>query len=127
MELWGFNLRGLVTPKFSAPSSGETMRQTPKSFSGARTCSMSSITYMPSLVGFGFHPPPGQPKTLSFFCLSVSLFATLLYVKDCAPDFAMKAWEYRNDFDTIGYGKVCGCVPVFNYLRLLPIGVARHH
>ena len=33
--LWrygGFNLRGLVTPKFSAPPSGETMRQTPKVF-----------------------------------------------------------------------------------------------
>ena len=33
--LWsygGFKLRGLVTPKFSAPPSGETMRQTPKSF-----------------------------------------------------------------------------------------------
>ena len=31
-RLWsygGFNLRGLVTPKFSAPSSGETMRQNP--------------------------------------------------------------------------------------------------
>jgi len=31
--LWsygGFKLIGLVTPKFSAPSSGETMRQTPK-------------------------------------------------------------------------------------------------
>jgi len=31
--LWsygGFKLRGLVTPKFSAPPSGETMHQTPK-------------------------------------------------------------------------------------------------
>ena len=31
--LWsygGFKFRGLVTPKFSAPPSGETMRQTPK-------------------------------------------------------------------------------------------------
>ena len=51
--LWsygGFKFRGLVTPRFSAPPSGETMRQTPKSFRGARTCSRSSIT-MPSLVG----------------------------------------------------------------------------
>ena len=23
-------------------------------------------------------------------------------VRDCAPDFAMKAWEYINDFDTVG-------------------------
>ena len=60
---------------------------------------------MPSLVGLGFHPPPGWPKTLSFFlfvCLSVCLFVTLLNVRDCAPDFAMKSLEYRNDFDTVG-------------------------
>jgi len=101
----GFKLRGLVTPKFSAPPSGETMRQTPKSFRGTRTCSRSSIT-VPSLVGLGFHPPAGQPKTLSFFvclfvCLSVCLFVTLLKVRDCAPDFTMKALEHRNDFDTV--------------------------
>jgi len=41
------------------------MRQTPKSFPGARTCSRSSITE-PCLVGLGFHQPPGCPKTLSF-------------------------------------------------------------
>ena len=103
--LWsygGFELRGLVAPKFSAPPSGETMRQTLPSFRGARMCSRSSIT-VPSLVELGFHPPPGWPKTLSFFvCLFVSLFVTLLNVRDCAPDFAMKALEYRNDFDTVG-------------------------
>jgi len=52
--LWssgGFKLRGLVTPpNFQCPSSGETVRQTPKSFRGARTCWRSSIT-MSSLVG----------------------------------------------------------------------------
>jgi len=59
---------------------------------------------MPSLVGLGFHPPPGQPKTLSFLfvCLSVCLFVTLLNVRDCAPDFAMKALAYGNDFDAVG-------------------------
>jgi len=77
--LWsygGFKLRGLVTPKFSAPLSSETMRNAsdPKSFRGARTCLRSSIT-MPSLVVLGFHLPPGQPKALSFLfvCLSVCL------------------------------------------------------
>ena len=62
--LWsyeGFKLRGLVTPKFSAPPSGQTMRQTPKRFKGTRTYSRSSII-MPSLVGLGFHPPPGWQK-----------------------------------------------------------------
>jgi len=69
---------GLVTPKFSAPPCGETMRQTPKRFRGARTCSRSSIT-MPSLVGLGFHLPSGQAKTLSFLsvCLFVCLFVCL--------------------------------------------------
>ena len=77
------------------------------------------------MVGLGFHPPQGQPKTLSFFfvCLSVCLSVTLLNVRDCAPDFAMKALEFRNSVDAVGYGKVCGCAPVFNFLRLLPIGV----
>ena len=61
MELWGFNFRGSGFPQiFSAPS-GETMRQTTKPFGGERTCWRSSIT-MPSLVGLGFHPPPGGQK-----------------------------------------------------------------
>ena len=103
--LWsygGFQLRRSRFPKFSVPPSGETMRQTP-SVGDARTCLRSSIT-MPSLVGLRFHSPPGwSKKTLSFFvCLSVCLFVTLLNVRDCAPDFAMKALEYRNDFDTVG-------------------------
>jgi len=53
---------------------------------------------MPSLVGLGFHPPPGRPKT--FF---VRLFVRHpCDVGDCAPDFAMNALEYRNDFDAVG-------------------------
>jgi len=101
--LWsyeGFNLRGSGFPKYSAPPSGETMRQTPKSFRGARMCSRFSITVL-SLVGLGLDPRPGQPKTF-------------LNVRDCAPDFVMKALEYRNELE-------CSCAPVFNFLRLLPI------
>jgi len=65
----GFKLTVSGYPQiFNAPS-GETMPQTPKVLEVVRTCSMSSIT-MPSLVGLGFHPPPGRPKTLSF-CLFV--------------------------------------------------------
>jgi len=85
--LWsygGFKLAVSIYPKFWAPPSGETMRQTPKRFGGARTCSGSSIT-IPSLVGLRFHPPPRWPKTLSFFvCLSICLFVTLLNVRLCA-------------------------------------------
>ena len=45
----------------------------------------------------------GVAKNVEFFvCLSVSLFVTLLNVRDCAPDFAMKVLEYRNDLDAVG-------------------------
>ena len=84
--------------------SGETIRRSRKSFIGARTCSRSSIT-VPSLVGLEFQPPLGWPKTLSF------LSVMLLNVRGCAPDFAMKALEYRNNCDAVGYGKVCSCAP----------------
>jgi len=56
------------------------------------------------------------------FCLFVCLSVTLLNVKVCAPDFAMKAFEYRNDLDTVGQWKVCSCALVFSFLKLLPIG-----
>jgi len=68
-----FNLRGSGFPQIFTAPSGETVRQTPKNFRGARTCSGSSIT-VPRLVELGFHPPPGWPKTLIFclfLCLSV--------------------------------------------------------
>jgi len=104
--LWGyegFKLTDLVIPKHSASPSGKTMRQTPKSFRCARTCSRSSIT-VPSLMWLGFHSPPEWPKTLSFLsvCLFVCLSVTLLNVRDCAPDFDMKASKYRDDFDAVG-------------------------
>jgi len=48
-------------------------------------------------------PAAGVAKNVEFFvCLFVCLFVTLLNVRDCAPDFAMKALEYRNDFDAVG-------------------------
>ena len=57
--------------------------------------------------GPGISPAAGWPKTLSFFiclfvCMFVCLSVTLLNVRVCAPDFAMKALEYRNDFDAVG-------------------------
>ena len=33
------------------------------------------------------------------------MFVTLLNVRDCAPDFAMKALEYRNYFDPLDRGR----------------------
>ena len=53
--------------------------------------------------GARISPAAGVPKNVEFFvCLSVSLFVTLLNVRHCAPDFAMKAFEYRNNFDAVG-------------------------
>ena len=50
--------------------------------------------------GAGISPAAGVAKTLSF--LSVCLSVTLLNVRGCAPDFAMKALEYINKFYAVG-------------------------
>ena len=45
------------------------------------------------------------PKNVELFlavCLAVCLSVTLLNVRVCVPDFAMKALEYRYDFDAVG-------------------------
>ena len=49
-------------------------------------------------------PAAGAAKNVEFFvCLFIFLCVChALNVRDCAPDFGMKALEYRNDFDTIG-------------------------
>jgi len=54
--------------------------------------------------GARISPAAGVAKNVEFFlsvCLCVCLFVTLLNVRDYAPDFAMKALEYRNDFDAV--------------------------
>ena len=50
--------------------------------------------------GARISPAAGVAKNVEFF-LSVCLSVTLLNVRVCAPDFAMKALEYRNDFDAV--------------------------
>ena len=47
-------------------------------------------------------PAARAAKHVELFCLFVCLFVTLLNVRVCAPDFAMKALEHRNNFDTVG-------------------------
>jgi len=71
-----------------------------------------------SLVGLGFHQPPGWPKTLSFF-----LFVRHAFKRErlCAR-LCMKALEYKNDFDAAGHGNIYFCATEFNFLRLLPTG-----
>ena len=71
---------------------------------------MLEILYHP--VKFGgarISPAAGAAKNfkISFFVcllvrLSVCLSVTLLNVRDCAPDFAIKALDYRNSFDADG-------------------------
>jgi len=58
------------------------------------------VPYQPAKFGGArISPAAGEAKNVEFFvCLSVTLFN----VRVCAPDFAMKALEYRNDFDAIG-------------------------
>ena len=52
--------------------------------------------------GAEISPATGVAKNAEFFCLSVCLSITILNVRNCVPDFAMKALEYRNNFDTVG-------------------------
>jgi len=53
--------------------------------------------------GARISPDAGAAKNVEFFvCLFICLFVTLLNVRVCPPDFAMKALEYRNDSDTAG-------------------------
>ena len=58
------------------------------------------------LCGARISPAAGVAKNVEFFylsdCLFVRLSVTVLNVRVCAPDFAMKALEYRNDFDAVG-------------------------
>ena len=94
-------MRGLVAPKFSAPPSGETMRQTPNVL---EVQERARGHLSPCQVWRGSDSPAaGVAKNVEFFvCLFVCLSVTRLNVRDCAPDFAMKALEYRNDFDAVG-------------------------
>ena len=76
---------GLAIPKFSAPPNGETMRQTPKSFQGARTCSGSST---PCQVWWGLdftRRRDGEKRWV--FCLSVcsSCFWMSEFVRQISP------------------------------------------
>ena len=81
------------------PPSGETMRQTAKRFGGAGTCWRSSIAVL-SLVGARISPAAGATKNVDFFSVCPSCFVRHAFERQrlCA----MKALEYRNDFDAVG-------------------------
>jgi len=106
--LWsygGFKLRVSGSPKFSVSLSGETMRQTPNVLEVKNV--LEVLYHHAKFDGARISTAAGVAKNVEFsvclfVCLSVCLFVTLLNVRDCAPDFAMKALEYRNDFDAVG-------------------------
>ena len=108
--LWsygGFKLTGLVTPKFSAPLAAKLCIRSPKVFE------------VQEHTRWGSHFTRRQGGQKRWVFLSVCLFVRLLNVRVCAPDFAIKALEYRMPLDT---WKICSCAAVFNFLRLLPTG-----
>jgi len=77
--------------------------------------------------GARLSPAAEAAKNVEFFvCLSVCLFVRHAFerqsVRVYAPCFAMKALEYRNNFDAVGSGKVCSRAPVFNFLTLMSTG-----
>jgi len=85
----GLKLTGsgwVVTPKFSAPPSGETMRQTPKSIRGARTCSRV-LYHHAKFGGAQISPAVGAAKNVEFFCLFVcsSCFWMSEFVRPISP------------------------------------------
>jgi len=102
--LWsygGFKLTGSGYPQiFSAPS-GKTVRQTPKV---SRCKNVLEVLYHHAKFGGArISPAAGAAKNVEFFvCLSVCLSVRHAFERDCAPDFAIKALEYRNDFDAVG-------------------------
>jgi len=79
------------------------MRQIPQKFLRYKNV-LEVLYHLAKFGGARISPATVAAKNVEFF-LSVCLFClsvTLLNVRDCAPDFAMKALEYRNDFDTVG-------------------------
>ena len=87
--LWsygGFKLRGSGYPQnFSAPS-GETMRHT-QSFWSCKNV-LEVLYHQAKFGGAWISLAAGVAKNVDFF---VCLFVTLLNVRVCVPDFAMKA------------------------------------
>jgi len=102
-DLWsygGFKLRVSGYPQIISAPIGENMGRTPEVLEAQES---AGGPLSPRQVWWGSDfPAAGVAKNVEFFCLSVCLFVTLLKVRDCAPDFAMKALEYRNDFNAIG-------------------------
>jgi len=98
-----FKLTGSGYPKFTGPLTAKLCVR-PQKFQRRKNV-LEILYHRAKFGGARISPAAGATKNVEFFCLSI----TLLNVRDCAPDFAMKALEYRNDFGAVGQGKVCSC------------------
>jgi len=102
MKLWGFYVDGVwLSPNFQRPLTAKLCVR-PQEFQRCKNV-IEVLNHHAKFGGARISPAAGATKNVEFFvCLFVCLFVKLLNVRDCAPDFAMKTLEYRNDFDTVG-------------------------
>jgi len=117
---WGFKLRGTGFPRISAPTKGKTMHQIAESLEVQENawgplspCEVSMSS------DFTRHYSGQKHWVFLYVCLSHvgvhhACGITLVNNSICVNNFALKALEYINNFDTIE--------PAFNFFRLLPTG-----
>ena len=91
----------------------------PKSFGGARRCLRRSSITTPSLDWISTNVGAAKMSSI-FVCVHLSI--TILNDRIYVQDFAMKPLEYKNNFDTVGWEKVCSCLSKFNFLHVPPNG-----
>jgi len=107
--LWsygGFKLRvsGCLPPNFQRPLAAKLCVRSPNVLQ-VQERTRGPLSPCQAWWGSDFTRRRGGQKRLVFrlfVCLFVCLSVTLLNVRVCAPDFAMKALEYRYDFDAVG-------------------------
>jgi len=98
MELWGFKVDGVwLSPSIQRPLAAKLCVRPQKVFEMQERArgplSPCQVWWGSDFTRCRDVPLPGR----------TCLFVTLLNVRVCAPDFAIKALEYRNDFfDTVG-------------------------
>lgn len=101
-KLWGSILKGVFSPKLSAPPSGETKRRSEK-FSRCQNDTVFTDLLYHHAEYFG-HGLRASPKKFNVFRLRF-LCVTLLNGKEFEREIAIKLFELRNDFDTFGQGE----------------------
>jgi len=117
-EYGGFKLRESSFPSFSVPSSGKTMRRTPNVLE-AQELARDPLSSCQVWCCSDFIRRRGCQKRW-VFCLSPCLSVVTLLKSFCARFRYEDGVQKRFWCRWIGEG--CSCAPVFNFLRLPPIG-----